>query len=133
MNKNALWRQVQRNLLPIDYTGGWLAGVVMLALSGWLSWLYALPFWFVIVNAAANLVYGTFSFSISRQARRSVTLIATLAFANIAWGVCCFLTAYFVSGIASIYGLAHLIFEGLYVGGLGWLEWKERHNLCTPS
>ena len=86
MNKNALWRQVLRNLITIDYTGGWLAGVVILALSGWLSWLYVLPFWFVMISAVANLVYGTFSFSISRQVRRPVTLIATLAFANIAWG-----------------------------------------------
>lgn len=120
-----------RNLLTIDYLGGWLAGAVMLALSAWLSWLYSLPFWFVIVLAAANLIYGTFSFSIARKSHRTVTLIVALAFANIAWGIFCLLAAFFVSDIASIYGIVHLIGEGLYVAGLGWLEWTERQNLCT--
>lgn len=121
-----------RNLLWIDCLGAGLAGVVILALSSWLSWFYSLPLWFLMGIGVVNLVYGAFSFSIASRARRELVLVTALALANSAWGLFCFLVTIFVFDIASIYGIVHLIIEGLYVGGLGWLEWRERYTLCTP-
>ena len=79
-------------LLWVDFTAAGLAGLTMLALSGWLSDLYALPHTFVVGLAFVNLVYGAFSFSLARRARRPPRLIAALAAANGAWGALCALS-----------------------------------------
>ncbi len=56
-----------------------------------------------------------------------------LVLANICWALFCAITALMVAPRASYYGLAHLILEGAYVGGLGFLEWKQRSALETAA
>jgi hypothetical protein len=41
----------------------------------------------------------------------------------------CGLAAVGFAGTASAFGLAHLLGEGLFVGGLAALEWRERERL----
>ena len=118
-------------LLWIDCTAAGLAGAAMLALSGWLSTLYALPQTFVVGLAVVNLLYGAFSFSLARRDRRPLRLVVLLALANLAWGVACWGLAVALAGTASPFGVAHLVGEGLFVGGLGGLEWRWREQLGT--
>lgn len=120
-----------RRLLWIDCTAAGLAGLAMLALSAWLSALYGLPQSFVIGLGVVNLLYGAFSFSLARRASRPLKLIVALAAANGAWAVVCIALAVAVGGSATLFGLAHLVGEGLFVGGLGALEWRWRDRLRT--
>lgn len=122
-----------RKLLWIDCLGALFAGFLVLSLASRLAGLYGLPRDFLVCLGLANLAYGTYSLALAARSRRPVPLIAALAAANIAWAPFCFTSAIVLAGTASPYGLAHLILEGIYVGGLGVLEWKRRHQLAVAS
>jgi hypothetical protein len=107
------------------------AGVAVLSLSEWLSQLYALPGDILVGIGVVNLTYGAFSFSLAVRARRPRTLIVLLVVANATWGGLCVLTAAVLTGTASPLGLAHLVGEGVFVGGLARLEWSQREQLRT--
>ena len=119
-----------RRLLWVDCTAAAIAGVVVLMLSGWLSDLHALPQRLLLFVGAVNLLYGMYSFSLARQTHRPMYLIKILVFANAFWMVVCvgLATAYW--GQASLFGLAHLLGEGIFVGGLAAMEWRQRHQLA---
>lgn len=53
--------------------------------------------------------------------------------ANALWAVLCAATAVRLSSSASGLGLAHLVGEGLFVGGLAALEWSQRARLATAA
>ncbi|MEM8930503.1 MAG: hypothetical protein AAGE94_04980 [Acidobacteriota bacterium] len=120
------WR---RNLLWIDCSGGAVVGVAMFALAGWLSELYRLPKDFLYLMGFANLAYAAYSFSLARRATRPLALITVLALANGAWGVLCLVWAFGYAESASVLGLLHLVVEGVFVGGLGIVEWRCRELL----
>ena len=117
------------DLLWVDGTAGLSVGLGMLALSGWLSALYALPEPLYFVIAIANTGYGLFSLSLAMRHERPMRLIISLVIANAAWAVLCFVGVVALVGEASFFGLAHLFGEGTFVGGLAWLEWKYREAL----
>ena len=118
-----------RRLLWVDCGAALLAGTAVLALSGCLSGLYALPRELLLGMGAVNLAYGTFSGSLARRARRPRALIVLLVVANAAWAVFCGLAAVSFAETASAFGMAHLIGEGTFVAGLAGLEWRERERL----
>ena len=60
-------------------------------------------------------------------------LVQLLSVANITWGVACAMGAALLTAQASPLGLATLIFEGVYVGGLGMLEWRHLEALLTAD
>jgi hypothetical protein len=120
------------NILWLDCLGAAAAGVGVLALSNWLSRLYALPRPFVITLGVANLLYGAYSGSLAVRAQRPLALVKLLVFANAAWMVFCLVAAVRLMAQASIFGLAHLIFEGCYVGWLASVEWNLRAELSFP-
>ena len=124
---------LSKKLLWIDCLGALAAGAAMLVFSSWLSGLYGFSRQFVVGLAAVNLAYGSFSLSLAARRRRPPALIALLALANLAWGLVCFAAAIHLSDAATPFGLAHLVLEGLYVGGLGALEWKWRRQLVSAD
>ncbi len=123
----------RRDLLWIDCAAGLSGGVVMLSLAGWLGRLYVLPRGLLVGMGMANLAYATFSFSLARRPRRPPSLIALLVLANATWAVACMLGALYFMGEASAFGLAHLVGEGLVVGTLAGLEWRQRDRLRTAA
>ncbi|MEM7355330.1 MAG: hypothetical protein AAF657_31250 [Acidobacteriota bacterium] len=123
--------QLPRRLLWIDGSGGAIAGILMLLLLGWLTKWYALPRDLVLLIGCTNLAYGTYSLSLARRSQRPKALIHLLIVANLVWGALCLRWAVLHFETASFWGLAHLIGEGLYVGGLGCLEWRWREQLLT--
>lgn len=120
-----------RNILWVDCSGAAAAGAAMLALSGWLSSLYGLPREFVLGLGVVNLIYGAYSFSLAVRARRPRALITLLVVANGTWTVFCLVAAALLSAKASVFGLGHLIIEGLYVGWLASVEWRQREQLAA--
>ena len=83
----------------------------------------------VVAIGAANLAYGAFSLSLALRRRRSPGQIAALVTANAAWAAVCGLAAARLAGTASAFGIAQLVAEGAYVGGLAALEWRHRDRL----
>lgn len=116
-----------RSLLWIDAAAGLTVGVLVLAASPWLSRLYALPLAFVIVMGLANLGYGTYSLTLARATPRSRTRLLVLIAGNALWAALCVVAAVIVAGRATWFGLATLVFEGGFVGGLAFLEWRHRN------
>ena len=122
---------MRQHLLWIDSGAGLLAGVGVLALSTWLTDLYALPRPLIVGMGVANLAYGTCSGALARRAHRPYALIRLLVAANATWAALCVLAAVRFAGTASGLGLAHLIVEGVFVGGLAALEWRARRRLLV--
>lgn len=122
-----------RKLLWVDCIAGGLVGVAVLALHGWLAPFYGLPEAVVLTMGAANLAYATYSFSLARRAQRPMALLVVLVVANATWAVLCVAAAAYFAGTATVFGMAQLLGEGLFVGGLAALEWRYRDQLQTAE
>ena len=120
-----------QRLLWVDCTAGALVGIVVIALSGWLSDLEAIPREVLLFTGVVNVLYACFSFSLAIRPERPMRLIKLLVFANLAWVPVCLGLAVFFRGQATALGLAHLIGEAFFVGGLALLEWKHRDKLLS--
>jgi hypothetical protein len=122
-----------RKLLWMDCIAAAIAGVAVLALNGWLSRLYMLPHELIMFIGVVNLLYGSYSFTLARRARRRMLLIKLLVFANAAWVIVCLGLAATFWNQASVFGLMHLVGEALIVGALAAMEWRQRHQLAMAS
>ncbi len=125
--------RVLRSLLWIDCTAGLVVGALVLVLSPWLSRLYALPVALLLAMGVANVAYGTFSLSLARRATRPRALLALLVIANATWAVLCGAAIVVLAPWVTGLGLAHLLGEGLFVGGLAVLDWRHRALLMVAS
>jgi hypothetical protein len=121
-------RTAQR-ILWLDCVGGAAAGCTVMLLASWLSGIYQIPESLVIGNAVANLAYACFSFLLATWQGRPTWLVVLLAGANASWTAVCLVATFWFAGTASIFGLAHILFEGLYVAWLAHVEWSMRHRL----
>lgn len=117
-------------LLWIDCCSGLLAGLIVLVASRILANCHSLPVGLIVFTGVANLAYGSFSLSLALRQNRPMTLIKFLAWANILWAVACIVFMFTWNESISLSGRIHLVGEGIYVGGLGLLEWRNR-NLLT--
>ncbi|OZC02701.1 hypothetical protein [Rubricoccus marinus] len=122
------WR---RHLLWIDCSAGAAVGTLVLILHGWLSNLYALPVGFVLFMGLANVAYACGSFSLAVRRQRHLAGVQALAIANMAWGAFLIGMTVVFAREASAFGLATLVAEAVFVGGLGAVEWRHRHGLLT--
>ena len=107
--------------------------MTVFVLSSWLSRLYGLPREVLLGIAAANLLYAAYSFSLARRRERPMSRIKLLVYANAAWVPVRFGVAVRFWEQATVFGLAHLIGEALFVGGLAALEWDQRHELSSAA
>ncbi|MEM7738632.1 MAG: hypothetical protein AAF267_22910 [Deinococcota bacterium] len=130
-NQSVTWRD---QLLRVDCTAGIAVGIFVLSLQRWLSSFYQLPVSFVVFLGIVNLTYGTFSLSLAVRKNRPQYLVWLLIRANMVWGVLCIVWAILFRNTASVWGLGTLLFEAVFVGGLGVIEWRWHHLLLTaPS
>ena len=126
-------QKLKKNILWIDGLGAIAAGLIVLILSAWLSKWYNLPHEFIIFMGAVNLAYGSYSTPLAMLKKRSKRLIIILASANAVWGCLCFIFLTHFMETISIFGIMHLMGEGLYVGGLAYLEWQWKDDLIRWS
>lgn len=117
----------------MDCTAGALAGVTVIAFSGWLSRVGGLPREVLLFTGIVNLIYASYSFSLAVQAERSIRQIKRLVFANLAWVPVCLGLAATFSGSTAPLGFAHLVGEAFFVGGLAVLEWRHRDLLLRAA
>ncbi len=117
----------------MDCIAGALAGVAMLLLVDWLAALYGMPKDLLVFIGMANVLYATYSFSLAIRRSRTLLLLNALIVANSLWALVCVGLAVRWAGTASLFGMAHLIAEALFVGALARLEWKWRQILLAPS
>ncbi len=120
-------------LLWFDSLAGLSVGVAVLALASWLSELYGLPGSVVLFVGCANLVYGSYSGSLAIRERRGRRWILALVFANASWAVFCVGLSIWFAASARPLGIAVLLLEALFVGGLAGLEWRFRDRLITAE
>ena len=116
----------RRKLLWVDCTAAVVAGAAVILLHGWLSSLYQLPREFLLFIGVANIVYASYSFSLAVRKKRPIILISFLVVANLMWAGMSLWWVVVFAGTASLFGFAHLLVEGLFVGGLALLEWRWR-------
>ncbi len=122
-----------RKLLWVDCIAGALVGVIVLTLSEWLSHLHALPRGLLLLNGVVNCVYASYSFSLAVRANRSKYLINLLVGANLTWSAVCLVVALAFLESATVFGIAHLVGEAIFVAGLAALEWSQRDQLLTAT
>lgn len=115
-------------ILAVDAGAGATAGLLVLALRGWLADLYGFAPSIVTLVAAANLAYACYSGTLSVRAALgrapSRAAIAALVAANAAWVLVCAGLAAHTWPTATAFGLAHLALEALFVGGLAGVEYR---------
>lgn len=119
----------RRNVIWIDGAAGATAGVIVLFARQWMSDLYKLPLDHMILMGVANLAYAFYSLALATRARRPLSYIHVLVIANGTWACLCLRWATIYADTASVFGLTHLVGEGLFVGGLASLEWRWRQEL----
>ena len=126
-----------RRILWLDSLGALVVGVLVLALSAPLAELYVLPRALVVTLGVVNVLYGCGSGTLARQASRGMRparrWVDLLIGANLAWTVVCALLAAAWWSEASAWGLAQLLGEGVYVGGLGLVEWRWVRQETDPG
>ncbi|HEX4896088.1 MAG TPA: hypothetical protein VFV11_07145 [Solimonas sp.] len=117
---------IPRPLLWLDCSAAAVAGVGVLLLSDWLSRVQALPRELLIAIAVVNLLYGGYSFTLARRVQPPRVLVDALVVANLGWAAVCMALAVKFAHSATVWGLLHLVGEGLFVGGLALAEWRWR-------
>lgn len=115
------WLSLDR-LLWIDGLAALSVGILVLLLRDFLSELFELPVWLLILQSGITLCYAAYSLALARREQRPRWMIRTLANGNWAY-------ALFVIGLliwfypsCSAFGVAYFLAEILFMGALGWLE-----------
>ncbi len=122
---------VRKRLLWIDGSAAAVAGAAVLLVRVWLTEWYRLPQDLLVFIGVVNLAYASYSLSLAARPHRPMWLILTLVAANLMWSVVCIILAVAYRETATLFGLAHLIGEALFVAGLASLEWRWRQLLRT--
>ena len=122
-----------KHLLWIDCIAGALAGISMLLLADWLAVLYGMPRELLVFIGVANVLYASYSLSLAIRRTRTPRMLNALIVANGVWALVCVGLAVHWAGTATLFGMAHLLVEALFVGRLASLEWKWRGLLLAPG
>lgn len=122
---------MRRKILWIDCIAAALAGVLVLLFLDFLSALHGLPRSLLLFVGIVNLIYACYGFSLATRTYRSPSMILLLVAGNLVWAaVCAGFAVHFFSS-ATVWGIAHLAGEALFVGRLATLEWRWRATLAT--
>ena len=118
-------------ILWVDCIGGLVVGFVVLVFCQLISSWENLPLATVVLMGAANLAYGVYSLFVTTRKKRPLILVKMLAIANMAWLLVCVVIAVIYWSQISPIGFVHVIGEGIFVAGLGFVEWKMKESLAA--
>ncbi len=119
-----------RHLIRFDGIAGLMAGTFSLTFSAWLAELYGLPRSIVVFNGIVNLMYGTYSSTLASLRHRPIAMVIALSFANCLWALFCFAFVFQMPASATVFAVGQALFEGVFVGSLGVLEWRYRGRVA---
>lgn len=122
-----------RRLLCIDAIAAGSAGVLLLALRGWLAGFYGFADAQLWVMAIVSLCYCAFGSFVLTRRELQLGLVRVLFTANFAWACVCMIAVPVLSGTATSFGLVALLLEALFVGGLAWLERQRWRTLVVDG
>jgi len=125
--------RILKNLLWLDCGAAILVGTGVILFSVALSSWEGLPRGLLLFTGVVNVIYGSYSFSLAIRAQRPENLIKLLVLGNLAWVPVCFGLALAFVESATAFGLLHLIGEGVFVGLLAVLEWRNRKLLLSAA
>ena len=115
-------------ILWLDGGAACAAGAAVLLLRDRLASLYGFSPTLVSVLAVTNLAYGSYSGTLAVLASYRQTprrrAIEVLALANFAWTLVCAVLLMANWRSATMFGVAQLAGEGLFVGALALAEWR---------
>ena len=120
-------------LLWIDCTSAALAGASVLALSKWLSGLYALPLGIVVFMGIVNMLYACYSFTLAALIARRKSMITLLVAGNLAWALICLGFVATFSETVTNFGIGLLVAEATFVSVLALFEWRYRDQLVAAA
>jgi hypothetical protein len=115
-----------RILLSVDSLAALSVGLITLFITPFLVDLFGWTEAFTRFMAAVNIAYGSFSgvqaWLFFRSGRLFRPAVLLLVIANAAWIGHCFAQIWYLYDTASFFGLAQLMLEAIFVGGLAALE-----------
>ena len=111
-----------RRLLWIDAIAAGSAGVLLLALRGWLTGFYGFAEAQLWVMAVVSLCYCAFGSFVLTRRELPMALVRVLYTANFAWACVCVIAVPVLARSATVFGSIALLFEATFVGGLALLE-----------
>lgn len=115
-----------RTILWVDACAAASAGLAVSVLREWLAHLYGFPISLVLFLGFANLAYASYSGSLAVLASTgrllSVRAVDLLVLANSCWVLVCAAVLASTMHTASVFGIAHLVLEGAFVGSLALVE-----------
>jgi hypothetical protein len=114
----------------IDGLAALSAGLFVLVFRTPLAGLYGLPLDLITSIGLVNVGYSAFGLTLAVLRRRRLAAIVGLAAANCVWAVICVSLATRYRNDAGVLGLAHLLFEAVFVAALGAIEWRTRRALA---
>jgi len=118
-------------ILWVDCLGGLAVGLIVFVFCRLISEWQNLPLKVVLLMGAANLIYGCYSLYVTTRKQRPSGLVKLLSIANMVWLLVCSAIVVMYWSQISLFGMAHVIGEGIYVAGLGFVEWKMKESLAT--
>ncbi len=113
-------------LLSFDSLAGVSAGCLTLLskslLVNWYGWSPEFTRFVARVNIGYGCYSGFLALRLQNKNRLSRWMVLVLIAGNILWAINCFFQSWRLHGNSSRIGIGHLVFEGIFVGTLAWLE-----------
>ncbi|MEX2501783.1 MAG: hypothetical protein WD336_05355 [Trueperaceae bacterium] len=122
--------RARARLLWVDASAAAVAGALVLAFRGWFERLHALPLEVLLFVRSANVLYAAYASTLARRPGRTLRQIGGLVGANAVWVLVCLALVVRHGEHASVFGIAHLLGEAVFVGTLAVMEWDQRHRLA---
>jgi len=122
-SKQNTWLSLDR-LLWVDGLAALMVGIFVFLLRDFLSGLLELPVRLLTLQSGITLCYAFYSLSLARQKQRPAWMIRTLAYGNWAYALFVIVLLVWYYPSCSAFGVVYFLAEILFMGGLGWLEFK---------
>jgi hypothetical protein len=120
-----------RHLPWFDGLAALTAGLLVLMLRGWLAPLEGFSLEQVTFIGVVNLAYAIPGLTLGALRARPAWLLYALIAANLGWCVTCLVMAARAWSSASVFGVAQLLGEGLFVTALALCEARYRRVILT--
>ena len=122
-----------KTLIWIDGIAALLSGCFVLAFRGQLAPFLHLPEQLLLAMCWVSFGYAAYSIRLAMQKQKPKKLIKVLVAANSIWAILCIGIAIYFITAATLWGIAYLILESLFVAALAVLEWRQIKLMGTAT